>query len=82
MAIWHTETTTEDHKRNEESVHTENRNIKMWRHIKTDLEAALWRLRCAGKGILAAIFGRVTHDGWAITFRGTSYRIKQFRDTP
>ena len=54
----------------------------MWRHIKTDLADALYSLRCAGKGILAAIFGRVTHDGWAITFRGTSYRIRQFRDTP
>jgi hypothetical protein len=47
----------------------------MWHHIKADLLDAAFSLRCAGKGVLAALFGRVTHDGMAVTYRGTSYRI-------
>ena len=48
----------------------------IWLHIRSELSDAAYHLRCAVKATMAAVFGRFTHDGYAVPFRGTSYRIK------
>lgn len=55
--------------------------IMMLRHFWAEIDLAAWYFRCALKSLAAAVFGRVTHDGLAITFMGTIYRIKPVRHT-
>lgn len=68
-------------KKNQQGIAMKN---GIWPHIRQELEDAtimqrevFLHLSWAFKAALAAMFGQVTHDGMAKTFRGTSYRIKR-----